>query len=168
MEIWKPIKSYQGRYEVSSLGNVRSLNFNKTGVSKILKPISNTRGYTSVCLCLNNEKSIFRINRLVAEAFIPNPENKPQVNHKDENKTNNKVENLEWSTPKENANHGTRSLRIAKKQSKKVIQMDMHGNYLKTHVSATSLKSFGYSQGTISMVCRGEREFAYGYKWKYV
>lgn len=104
-EVWKDIKGYDN-YEVSTEGQVRN---KKTGL--ILKPRVNRGGYLSVVLYSNGKAISKYIHRLVAEAFIPNPENKPEVNHIDEDKTNNRVENLNWMTGKENINYGTRTER---------------------------------------------------------
>lgn len=101
-EIWKDISGYEGIYQVSSNGNVRSL---KYGKERILKPFSNGTGYLSVDLCCECIEDYRRIHRLVAEAFIPNPNNLPFINHKDGIKTNNVVSNLEWCTPSENVKH---------------------------------------------------------------
>jgi hypothetical protein len=117
VEIWKDIPNYEGVYKVSSLGNITSFWYNR---HKVLSPgISN--GYEHVVLCKDGLKKRFSIHRLVAEVFIPNPENKPHVNHLDENPSNNKVENLEWCTPKENCNYGTRTERSNKHSSKTIV-----------------------------------------------
>jgi len=103
-EIWKDIKGYEGIYEVSNLGRVRSIPRNGTiNKTKILSPAL-IHGYYSLCL-RNKNKKMHRVSRLVAQAFIPNPENKPEVNHIDGNKKNNVVCNLEWNTASENMLH---------------------------------------------------------------
>lgn len=101
-EVWKDIPEYNGDYQVSNLGRVRSL---KTKSGAILKCGPNATGYPAVSLLLRGVQSTYYVHRLVAKAFIKNPENKPQVNHKDSNKTNNKASNLEWSTASENVSH---------------------------------------------------------------
>ena len=113
-EIWKDISGYEGLYQISNLGNVKSLNYSRTGKERILKPGTDKDGYLLVTLYKNRNKRPFKIHRLVAKAFIPNPDNKSDVNHKDENKTNNCVDNLEWMTRMENNNFGTRNERISK------------------------------------------------------
>jgi hypothetical protein len=104
MEIWKTINDFNGLYEVSNFGNVRSL-YNRTSKDLILKKLKGNRGYLHVNLYLNKLLFRYTIHRLVALHFIPNPENKPQVNHINGIKTDNRVENLEWSTSSENIKH---------------------------------------------------------------
>lgn len=112
-EIWKDIPGYEGKYEVSNLGNVRSLNYNHTGEIKLLKQGTNKKGYKLVNLCKNGKQKCYLIHRLVAMTFIPNPNNLPIINHKDENKVNNNVKNLEWCTIAYNNNYGTRNERTS-------------------------------------------------------
>ena len=104
-EIWKPIKGYEGLYEISNLGRVKSLNYKGTGKEKILKNTENSKGYLMVCLTKNGKQKLFKIHRLVAEAFIPNPENKPCIDHINTIKNDNRVENLRWVTNEENNNN---------------------------------------------------------------
>lgn len=112
-EIWKAIKEYNNYYEVSNFGNVRSLDRiakTKAGVikptkGKVLRLTLKNNGYKTVMLCVNDKRKRFHVHRLVAQAFIPNPENKSEVNHKDGNKANNNVANLEWNTKSENMQH---------------------------------------------------------------
>ena len=112
-ELWKDIKGYEGLYQVSNFGRIK-----RVTTGRILKGRKNKGDYLIVELSKNNIASGKTIHRLVAQAFIPNPENKPQVNHIDEDKTNNMVSNLEWMTAKENNNHGTRNERAGKAISK--------------------------------------------------
>ena len=104
-EIWKPIKDFEGYYEVSNIGRVRSLNYKRTGKEKILKNIEDYKGYLEVGLTKNGKRKQFKVHRLVAEAFIPNPENKPCIDHINTVKSDNRVENLRWVTYKENSNN---------------------------------------------------------------
>ena len=113
-EIWRPIVGYEGLYEVSSYGRVRSLDRYVKGKSyrlhkgKVLSPGKNSRGYLSIVLSYNGKHKVITVHRLVAEAFLPNPDNLPEINHKDEDKTNNRVDNLEFCDHKYNVNYGTR------------------------------------------------------------
>lgn len=115
-EIWRPIVGYEGLYEVSSYGRVRSLDRydskNCFWKGRILKLNDNGRGYLRAHLCLNNKIKNFLVHRLVAQAFIPNPDNLPEVNHINEDKTNNRVDNLEFCNHKYNVNYGTRTDRM--------------------------------------------------------
>ena len=106
MEEWKAIPGYEGLYEVSNMGNVRNVRRNT-----LLRLSKTNNRYVRVSLCKNGIKTGLTVHRLVAEAFIPNPDNLPEVNHKDEDKTNNNVENLEWCDHKYNMNYGTRNIR---------------------------------------------------------
>ena len=123
--MWKDIKNYEGLYQVNELGEVKGLVNNK-----ILKPTKHSEGYLQVRLSKNNIKKAHYIHRLVAQAFIDNKENYPCVNHKDENKTNNCVSNLEWCDHKYNDNYGTRNQRMGNSKSIKVYQFDLQGNLL--------------------------------------
>ena len=107
-EIWKDIEGYEGKYQVSNCGNVRSLMYHNTkGIKRIslLKPATDNRGYFRCALSKNNILKTYKVHRLVAQAFIPNPNNYPQINHLDGNKKNNNAENLEWCTNSVNQIH---------------------------------------------------------------
>ena len=121
-EIWRPIVGYEGLYEVSSYGRVRSLdrydNKNHFRKGLIMKQNNDGRGYMSVILCLNGKIKKYLVHRLVAQAFIPNPDNLPEVNHKDENPENNSVTNLEWCDHSYNINYGTRKDKVRESQLK--------------------------------------------------
>lgn len=119
IEKWKDIKGYEGLYQISNLGNVKSLK-KKAGKStrseRLIKTHFDKDGYVYATLCKNNKTHLATIHRLIAEAFIPNPNNLPQINHKDEDKTNNSIDNLEWCTCKYNINYGTRTERAFMKR----------------------------------------------------
>ena len=118
MEKWKPVEGYEDYYLVSNMGRIKSL---CRGI--ILKPVLKKSGYLGILFCTKNGKrKNMKIHRLVAKAFLPNPQNKPQVNHKNEDKRDNRSVNLEWVTAKENCNYGTRTERIVKTNKKR-------GNY---------------------------------------
>ena len=134
-----------------------------------MKTSPNRYGYLQVGLYSSGKMKTFKIHRLVCEAFHENPENKPCVNHIDENKTNNTVSNLEWCTYAENNNHGAHNPRIAKALSKTVGQYTRDGKLIKVWQSAYEVqKQLGFSHGNISTVARDERKTAYGYVWKYI
>ena len=118
MEEWRDIKGYEGKYKISSYGKVKSL---KHKDEKLLKPSYDKDGYKQVILCDNGKDKKWFIHRLVAIHFLPNPNNLPQVNHKDEDKANNVVENLEWCTCKYNINYGTAKNKKAKSQGRQVL-----------------------------------------------
>lgn len=166
-EIWKTIEERK-TYEISNYGNVRKKLLNSYNY---LKPIIDKDGYLKVCLCENQQRLYRFIHRIVAQSFIENSKNKPTINHKDGNKKNNHIDNLEWSTYSENNLHALRiGLRIMKNNrcSKKVAQYDMNMNLIKIYPSANEAKrQTNFSQGHISEVCRGEKSQHKNYIWKY-
>ena len=114
IEIWKDIEGYENLYQVSNLGRVKSLNYNHTGKEKIMKA-KKDKGYLRVQLYKDGKPKFYSVHRLVATSFLPNPNNLSQVNHIDEDKSNNIVDNLEWCSAKYNSNYGTRIQRIVEK-----------------------------------------------------
>ncbi len=168
-EIWKPIKGYEGLYEVSNLGRVKSLVNNKGQYrEKILTPIIG-KGYYRVRLFKNKQNKLYSVHRLVAEAFLDNPNNLPCINHKDENKLNNIVTNLEYCTYSYNSNYGTSIQRRIEKQSKKVYQYTLDGEFVREWKSTMECGRNGYSQQAISSCCRKElyRHTHKGFRWSY-
>lgn len=158
-EIWKDIEGFEGLYEVSSWGRVKN---SRRG--NFLKISNTNNGYLQVGLFKNGKRTKHRVHRLVAQAFIPNPQNKPQVNHIDEDKENNRVENLEWCTAKENSNHGTHNLRVGKSRSIPIICIETGIEYYGARECARQL---GLQQSTITKVLKGERKTTGGYTFKY-
>lgn len=183
MEEWRNIEDYDD-YQVSNLGRVRSLDrwVNNYGNSKqfikgrILKPYKGNHGYLNVALFKNGKGKWCTVHRLVAQAFIENPDNLPCINHRDECKTNNHVDNLEWCSYQYNANYGTKMKRISEqlkgrnniKLSKTVYQYSLDGVLIKEWLSAAEVKrQLGYNRQNINQCCLGKRKTAYGYIWKY-
>lgn len=195
-EIWRDIKGYEGLYQVSNLGRVKSLERfiktrkNKNGMNgyihkqeSIRIPTKDYKGYLRLTLCKEGKQKPFRVHRLVAEAFIPNPNNLPQVNHKDENKENNCITNLEWCTNEYNHNYGTRNKRVAEKQKGRKIPFEQIKNKIAvlqinkdTNEVIRKYDSIKEAQiccgvkthySHIGACCKGERKTAYGFKWRY-
>lgn len=174
-EIWKDITGYEGYYQVSNLGSVQSMDKIVKGKNgglrfvkgRILQP-SLSEGYLAVGLCKNGRCSKIRVHRLVAKTFIPNPENKRTVNHIDENKLNNIVENLEWATDKENCNHGSRTIKSSVNRYKPVKQLSLNGHLIKVHRGIKlASEDTGISQKRIVDVLKGRTKQTGGYKWIY-
>lgn len=159
MAEWKKIKDFN--YLISTNGKVFSLYTNK------LVSIFENKGYLKVGLYKDGKQYLKSLHRLLAETFIPNPNNLPQVNHKDENKLNDNLENLEWCTHQYNMNYGTKQERFIKNKSKKVYQYDLNGNLINVFDSAVECEQFGFNQQHIRGCCRGERQTHKGYKWSY-
>lgn len=181
-EIWKDIKDYEGLYQVSSYGRVKSLarprkmprNLFRYTEEKILKWQFNKKGYMRVILYKNGKNQIFFIHRLVAETYIPNPYGKSDVNHKNGIKTDNRVENLEWCTTKENIRHswsiGLRKKRIGKENHLSIIveQYDIQGNFIQEWNGISEAgRQLRINPTNISYCCKGKRKTAGGYKWEY-
>lgn len=178
-EIWKDIPEYEGLYQASNLGRVKGLRRdvptcygkNKTVSERICKPTLHNNGYVSVLLSKDGVKKMISVHRLVAEAFLPNPDNLPQVNHKDENKQNNAVVNLEWCTASHNINYGTRNQKVANKRSRKVKCYSLDGELINVYNGITeSMRNLKLPTHAISLIikcCKGKVSSAYGYKWEY-
>lgn len=175
-EIWRDVQGYEGLYQVSNLGRVKSLDrvdsANRCRKGRIMN-LQNNKGYMMIRLSKNNIRGCSSVHRLVALAFINNPQCKPEINHIDGNKGNNNVENLEWVTSSENQIHafkiGLQNKTDYKndKKSKPVIQIK-NGDVIKEFPSAMEVERItGFPQGNISNCCRGRQKTAYGYKWQY-
>ena len=166
IEEFKEIIGYEGLYWISNLSNVKSK-------FKQLKLCINKDGYYVVNLCKENHTKTFNVHKLVALHFIDNPNNLPQVNHKDECKTNNCVTNLEWCTQQQNHDYGTRNERTGRSQmnkqgSKALLQYDLQGNFIKEFPSVSEAsRELGKSQANISRCANGFKNQAYGFIWKF-
>lgn len=176
MEIWKDIEGYEGLYQISDKGRIKSLQrISKFGKNKkILKERIMTQkvtrfGYHTIRLSKNGKKNDYSVHRLVAKAFIENTNNLPQVNHKDENKDNNCIENLEWCSSSYNINYGNRNRKVSKKISQKVAKLGLDGKVIKIYNSMTEAQEENdiWHSG-IGLCCRKLRETAGGFKWEYV
>lgn len=178
-EIWKDVIGYEDLYQVSNYGNVRSLNWNNTHSTKLLKPY-NHGGYTRIGFRRNKILKNYLVHVLVAKAFIPNPENKPVVNHIDGDKTNNHISNLEWVTHKENVHHAIehnlrplicKPIRKKGKDSplcKPIIQSSLEGTFVaEWSCSQEAAEKLGFNLESIRRCCRGERATYKGFKWNY-
>lgn len=160
MELWADVRGYEGLYEVSNAGNVR-----RDG--KVLKPYARKRdGYMVLTLSKNGVQRSVRVHRIVAEAFVPNPENLFEINHKDEDRGNNAASNLEWCTHKANCNHGTRSRKIAQKLSRAVVQ-SLDGEIVKVWGGAQEAGRAGYTRCSVIQCCNGKARSHKGYQWQW-
>lgn len=184
MEIWKNIEGYEN-YQVSNLGRVKSLNYNKTGREEILKCNKSKNGYLRLSLHQGKDKKTLLVHRLVAQAFIPNPDNKPEVNHKNTIKDDNRLENLEWCTKIENQRNPL--TRIHYSEAQLGTKNHMYGKFSKQHHRSRSILQFtkdgilvkkwdctsdverelNISQGNISKHLKGKFKTIGGYVWKY-
>lgn len=163
-EIWKDIKDYENLYQGSNLGRVKSIKFGK---ERILKTFKNKDGYLQVGLWKNNKRKIFLVHRLVAQAFLDNPNNLPEVNHKDENKLNNVVSNLEWCNRTYNVNYGTAIERMIKTVSKPVLQFTLDGKFVREWESTRECERNGYNHGAVVSCCRGKQKTHKDSIWRY-
>lgn len=161
---WLPITGYEDRYLINDNGDVFSMLSRRELTQKI-----DRYGYKTVALSRDGKTKHFTIHRLVAIAFIPNPLSLPTVNHKDENKLNNNVNNLEWMTMRENDNHGTRNKRMSDSKKKNpIIQYDIDMNVVQIHSGIKdAMRNTGINRNCIREVCRGRRKTAGGYIWRY-
>ena len=172
-EIWKDIPNYEGLYQASNLGQVKSLERPYRRKEKILKPSISHRGYYIVALSKNSIVKTYRVHILVYETFNGLIPENMQVNHINEIKSDNRLENLNLMTTKENCNWGTRNERSAKKRingkcSKTVLQFDLNNNLVKEFPSAIQVeRELGFNNGNIIKCCKGKYKQAYGFKWKY-
>lgn len=168
-EVWKDIEGYEGRYQVSNTGKVRSL-IKRSKLDSpwhLLKP-TNARGYEYVGLWRKQDGSTnFLVHRLVAKAFVPNPNGFKEVNHKDENKQNNCADNLEWCTREYNMSYKNARVRQGISCSTPVEQYTIDGIYIATYVSIPiAAKINDIDESSIHKCCNGKRKYVGGYHWK--
>jgi hypothetical protein len=171
MEVWKDIPGYEGLYQVSSLGRIKSLDRHRMDGrhyrERILKPSSDLAGYLSVELCKEGTGKRILVHRLVAQVFVPNPENKKEVNHINGTKADNRSENLEWNTSSENQLHAFRT-GLEKKSTRAVLQCDLQGDLVKEWASATEAAIHtGARKSNICHCCKGRLKSTGGFIWKY-
>ena len=173
---------YEGLYKVSNLGKILSLDYNHTGKPDLMEPSEDTTGYFKVILSKNKERKNCLVHRLVAETFLPNPENKPCINHKIEGEKGKKINmvifnedgtidkertTIEWVTPKENNDYGTHNERSAKARSKKVLQLSLTGELIRKWDSTMECGRNGFNQSLVCQCCQGKRKTHKGFRWKY-
>ena len=190
-EIWRTAVYdgvvYEGLYQVSNLGRMINLNYRGTGRAKLMKLTKRKDGYLYVTLSKNGKQDTCIVHRLVAQIFLPNPENKPCINHKIEGKkgksmnfvffnedgtVDEKNSTIEWVTYKENNNYGTRTERSAKSQtnrnkSKKVLQFTLNGEFIREWPSTRECERNGFDHSNVSACCRGEKPHYKGFRWEY-
>ena len=181
MEIWANIKGFENLYKISTYGRIKSLGNGKstnteTKKERVLKSNYSLTGYEKIKLFKDGKRYYFSVHRLVAQTFLANEENKKEVNHKDGNKGNNNVDNLEWVTSSENQLHafknGLQKSRMGKDhvQSKSVRQLDLNGNLIRIFESVNQVKrELGFNSFGIIKCCKKEKKYntAYKFKWEY-
>ena len=184
-EIWKDVCGFEGKYQVSNLGNVKSLNYGRTGKEKLLSPSKDKDGYLYVNLYKNREHKIYKVHRLVLMAFNPcENSHELQVNHIDENKENNNLSNLEWVTHQSNCNHGTRIARISEKNTNgkcsiPIVQIDLATNKVVNvwKSSHDAQRLGGYNPSNIIQCCKNKfhregnniyKDFRWCYLYSYI
>lgn len=164
-EIWKDIDGYEGKYQVSSLGRIKSASWHNGATERLLKLRLDRRGYPTCFLYKDGQRKQLSVHRVVANTFIPNPHNKPQVNHINGEKSDNRVKNLEWCTNRENQDHASDS---DLKHTVKVLQLDMNGNLVKEWSSmAKAANALRVTRASIFSCCTGKAKSCKNYIWKY-
>ena len=195
LEIWRTAvydgEIYEGLYKVSNLGKILSLNYHREGRAELMTPGERKDGYFQVCLRKNGESKTCLVHRLIAETFLPNPENKPCINHKIQGKEGKKINmvifnedgtvnkersTIEWVTPKENNDYGTHNERAGKaiskantngKLSKPVLQFTLDGEFIREYPSIMECERNGFSHQHVSACCQGKRKTHKGFRFMY-
>ena len=186
IEIWKTAvydgEVYEGLYKVSNWGRILSLNYRNTGKAELMTPSETTDGYFQVGLRKNGETNLCLVHRLIAQTFLPNPENKPCINHKiegDEGKKINMVifnedgsidkerTSIEWATYEENNNYATRNERMAKTRSKPVLQFSLTGELIREWESTKECERNGFDSSAVVKCCRGKLKTHKGFRFQY-
>lgn len=166
-EVWKDIKGYEGLYQISNLGNVRSLDYRGRGYTKNLS-VKRMGQYLGVGLCDGSEKpKYFYVHRLVALHFVDGYRDGLTVNHLNEIRTDNRAENLEWCTQKVNNSYGSRLERIGELHQKPIEQIDLNGNLVRRFKGAFETRMVGFTPSLVTACCKGKAETHKGYKWQY-
>ena len=165
-EVWKDVVGFKG-YQVSNLGRVKSLNYKGTGREQILFQVKNKSGYMQTMLCHNGKPISCRVHRLVALAHVPNPNNLSEVNHIDENKQNNRADNLEWCDRLYNTRYGTGIQRARAQLAKPVEQLTMDGVFVRRWESTREAERNGYNSSAICACCKGKKRSYKGFHWRY-
>lgn len=176
-EQWKPVEGADDRYEVSNTGKIRSLNYKNSGETRELKPAPDPKGYLKTMILMGGKYKTVKIHRIVAKAFIPNPEGKPQVNHKDGNKENNCVDNLEWATNIANAHHAIKNGLFKnsykateaanKKRERPITAIDESGREFEFSSINEASRQLNVGRRHVQSVLKGTRNQAGGYRFRY-
>lgn len=175
IEEWKDIKGYEGLYMISNLGRIKSINYHNENREELMKLITVNGGYLKIGLYKNGKHKRYFVHRLVAEAFIPNTDNKPHIDHINTLRSDNRVENLRWCTRQENINNPLTLVKFQQKMlgngcnNKPIVQLSTDNLLLGVYKSiTTAAKQLGYNNGYIGQCCNGKRTKIYGFKWKYL
>lgn len=174
-EEWKDIPGYEGKYQVSTLGRVKGLDYivyEKSGKcrlhkGRLLKTYKISGGYHCLKLQVDNVCKHFLVHRLVAMVFIPNPNKYNTVNHKDENVDNNSVENLEWMSLCQNNRYGNHDANMQRTLSKPIKQYTVNGEFVKEYKSVASVRQYGFNPAGVSKAAKGNINTHKGYIWRY-
>ena len=167
-EIWKDIEGFEGLYQVSNMGNVKSLNYNHTGKERIMKPQKSSNGYLQVKLWKDGKAKRYLVHRLVANAFLDNSDNLPEVNHKDENKENNHVDNLEFCSRSYNCSYNGRAERIAEKNKKPIYSINkVSGLIMYWNSAKEASRVLGIAKSHICNCLKGRKKSAGNFYWYY-